>query len=107
MFGESSGILCPVLCDTREIGVWQFCIEEIDPRVTDMNHKGLSCQPPEGAIFGTAPWGSYLLEVVFQVFIKLRMAYLAEHFCKYLCSVAVCGEFVIVFRMFFAFRLEL
>jgi hypothetical protein len=57
MFGESSGILCPVLCDTREIGIWQFCIEEIDPRVTDMNHKRLSCQPPEGAIFGTAPWG--------------------------------------------------
>jgi hypothetical protein len=35
------------------------------------------------------------------------MAYLAKHFCKYLCRVAVGGGFVIFFGMFFTFRLEL
>jgi hypothetical protein len=51
--------------------------------------------------------GVNLLEIVSQRFIELRMAYLAKHFCKYLCRVAVRGGFVIFFGMFFAFRLEL
>ena len=58
---ESCGISCTVICDTLEIGVWQFCIVEIDPRVTDMNHKRLLCKSLEGAIFGTGftSWKSF------------------------------------------------
>ena len=104
------GILCAMRRDTWEICIGEFCVEEIDSRVSNMDHKCLICKQifPQGKVDWRRGTGQrrYLLILVVQGFKVFGMAYLSEHFSKDLCSVTICGSLVIFFGVLFAFRLE-